>query len=126
MDELLTHSKISDSGSLNEMVEALRYRSSITDMEDILALMVPPAPSVQTQGNEYYEFWSRAMEPWDGPAFITYCDGRTIGARLDRNGFKAMPMGYDRRIFLATSEAGVFKLNESEIQARALLKLALE
>ena len=32
MDELLTHSKISDSGSLNEMVEALRYRSSITDI----------------------------------------------------------------------------------------------
>ena len=123
MDELLTHSKISDSGSLNEMVEALRYRSSITDMEDILALMVPPAPSVQTnQGNEYYEFWSRAMEPWDGPAFITYCDGRTIGARLDRNGFRPCRWAMTEEYFCLASEAGVFKLNESEIQAKGSLK----
>ena len=123
MDELLTHSKISDSGSLNEMVEALRYRSSITDMEDILALMVPPAPSVQTNhGNEYYEFWSRAMEPWDGPAFITYCDGRTIGARLDRNGFRPCRWAMTEEYFCLASEAGVFKLNESEIQAKGSLK----
>jgi glutamate synthase domain-containing protein 1 len=83
-DELLTHTGISDSGSLNEMVEALKYRSSIPKVEDILAIMIPPAD----QHNSFYKFWSRAMEPWDGPAFITFSDGEKIGARLDRNGFR--------------------------------------
>lgn len=26
------------------------------------------------------------MEPWDGPALVTFTDGRYIGATLDRNG----------------------------------------
>jgi glutamate synthase domain-containing protein 1 len=60
-DELLTHTGISDSGSLNEMVEALKYRSSIPNVEDILAIMIPPAD----QQSSFYKFWSRAMEPWD-------------------------------------------------------------
>lgn len=123
MDELLTHSNISDSGSLNEMVEALRYRSTISDMEDILALMIPPAPSVlDDRSNKYYEFWSRAMEPWDGPAFITYCDGRTIGARLDRNGFRPCRWAMTPEYFCLASEAGVFELDESEIEAKGSLK----
>ena len=85
--------------------------------------MVPPAPSVQgQQGNEYYEFWSRAMEPWDGPAFITYCDGRTIGARLDRNGFRPCRWTMTKEHFCLASEAGVFELDESEIQAKGSLK----
>lgn len=42
-DELLTHRGISDSGSLNEMAEALKYRSSIPQLEEILAIMMPPA-----------------------------------------------------------------------------------
>ena len=67
-DELLTHKEISDSGSLNEMVEALTYRSSIPFVEDILAIMIPPA----SKDNSFYKFWSRAMEPWDGPALISY------------------------------------------------------
>ena len=63
-DELLTRNQISDSGSLNEMVESLTYRSSIPFVEDILSIMIPPA----THQNTFYKFWSRAMEPWDGPA----------------------------------------------------------
>jgi len=51
---------------------------------DLLAIMMPPAHGQ----SDYYKFWSRAMEPWDGPAIIMYSDGRSIGARLDRNGFR--------------------------------------
>src|SRR5262249_36614119 len=83
-NELLTHEGISDSGSLNEMVEALMYRSSLPHIEDALTLMVPPAD----RDNSYYKFWGRAMEPWDGPALLTFSDGQTVGARLDRNGFR--------------------------------------
>ena len=117
-DELLTREKISDSGSLNEMVESLTYRSSIPFVEDILAIMIPPA----TDGNSFYKFWSRAMEPWDGPAFISYSDGSSIGGRLDRNGFRPCRwMITDDHLYLS-SEAGSFNIDESKIEAKGSLQ----
>ncbi|MCH8567667.1 MAG: glutamate synthase large subunit [Balneolales bacterium] len=116
-DELLTAKGISDSGSLNEMVEALLYRSSIPHVEDILALMMPPAHS----GNSFYEFWSRAMEPWDGPAFVTYSDGHTIGARLDRNGFRPCRWMLTDDHFYLSSEAGAFTVDESKVLKKGSL-----
>ena len=116
-DELLTHDGISDSGSLNEMVEALKYRSSIPRVEDILAIMMPPAD----QQNSFYKFWSRAMEPWDGPAFITYSDGETIGARLDRNGFRPCRWTMTDQHFYLCSEAGSFKINDADVIAKGAL-----
>ncbi len=117
-DELLTHSGISDSGSLNEMVEALKYRSSIPNVEDILAIMIPPAD----QNNSFYKFWSRAMEPWDGPAFITFSDGEKIGARLDRNGFRPCRWVMTEDKFYLSSEAGAFEVDESIIEAKGTLR----
>jgi glutamate synthase domain-containing protein 2/glutamate synthase domain-containing protein 1/glutamate synthase domain-containing protein 3 len=117
-DELLTHSGLSDSGNLNEMVAALRFRSSIPDLEDILALLVPPFG----KDNSFYEFWSRAMEPWDGPALIAFSDGRTIGARLDRNGFRPCRWFYTPRHFYLSSEAGTFDVAEKDIQEKGTLR----
>lgn len=116
-DELITHRGISDSGTLNEMAEALAYRSSIPNLEDILAILMPPAH----QGNPYYTFWSRCMEPWDGPAFIVYSDGQKIGARLDRNGFRPCRWALTPDHFYLSSEAGVFDLDESEILEKGTL-----
>ena len=117
-DELLTREQISDSGSLNEMVESLTYRSSIPFVEDILAIMIPPA----THGNSFYKFWSRAMEPWDGPAFISYSDGSSIGGRLDRNGFRPCRwMITDDHLYLS-SEAGSFIIDESKVEAKGTLQ----
>ncbi len=116
-DELLTHDNISDSGNLNEMVEALKYRSSIPHLEDVLAIMMPPA----SQRNEYYRFYGRAMEPWDGPAFITYADGDSIGGRLDRNGFRPCRWAMTHDAFFLASEAGVFPLAEADILAKGAL-----
>ena len=116
-NEILTREGISDSGSLNEMIEALRYRSSIPNVEDILAICMPPA----TEGNEFYKFWSRAMEPWDGPALITYANGYTIGARLDRNGFRPCRWARTANHFYLSSEAGAFELNEELVEAKGTL-----
>lgn len=115
--ELLTRKGISDSGSFNEMVEAMRYRSGVPNVEDILALMVPPA----NQNNEFYTFWSRAMEPWDGPAFISYANGYTIGARLDRNGFRPARWARTEDHFYLSSEAGTFEIDQSIIDAKGTL-----
>jgi glutamate synthase domain-containing protein 2/glutamate synthase domain-containing protein 1/glutamate synthase domain-containing protein 3 len=116
-DELLTHNGISDTGSLNEMVEALSYRSSIPFIEDILAIMMPPADGE----NPFYKFWSRAMEPWDGPAFVTYSDGQTIGARLDRNGFRPCRWVLTEDHFYLSSEAGSFEVDEKMVQKKGTL-----
>jgi glutamate synthase domain-containing protein 2/glutamate synthase domain-containing protein 1/glutamate synthase domain-containing protein 3 len=116
-DELLTHAGISDSGSLNEMVEALMYRSSIPSIEDILAIMMPPAKGKSS----FYKFWSRAMEPWDGPAFVTYSNGQSIGARLDRNGFRPCRWALTSDHFYLSSEAGSFEIDEAKILKKGTL-----
>ena len=36
----------------------------------------------------FYEFHSCLIEPWDGPASITFTDGEIIGGVLDRNGLR--------------------------------------
>lgn len=117
-DELLTHEGTSDSGNFNEMVEALKYRSSIPNVEDILAIMIPPARQEQS----FYKFWSRAMEPWDGPAFITYSDGKSIGGRLDRNGFRPCRWATTNSHLYVSSEAGSFDIDEKDITAKGSLK----
>lgn len=116
--ELLTHHGISDTGSLNEMVEALLYRSSIPDIADVMAILVPPAQSQKP----FYKFWSRAMEPWDGPALITFSDGRYVGARLDRNGFRPCRWVMTAEHFYLSSEAGSFQLDERTILAKGTLQ----
>ena len=44
------------------------------------------------------------MEPWDGPALLTFSDGRYVGAILDRNGLR--PSRYyvtkDNRMIMAS------------------------
>jgi hypothetical protein len=110
-DELLTHEGMSDSGSFNEMVEALAFSGGLECLEDILAIMIPPA----NRENAFYRFWSRAMEPWDGPALVVFSDGRKIGARLDRNGFRPCRWARTETHFYLASEAGAFEIAEAAI-----------
>ncbi|MEW6732773.1 MAG: glutamate synthase large subunit [Acidobacteriota bacterium] len=117
-EELLTHTGISDSGSLNEMVEALHYRSIIPTITDVLRIMMPPAMSVDSS----YAFWARVMEPWDGPAIIIFSDGQSVGARLDRNGFRPGRWARTQTHFYLCSEAGAFNLAESSILAKGALQ----
>ncbi|NVB37100.1 glutamate synthase large subunit [Pseudenhygromyxa sp. WMMC2535] len=116
-NELLTHRDVSDSGNLNEQVEALRARSSIPQIEDILAITIPTA-GVR---NDFYSFWGRAMEPWDGPALIAWSDGRALGARLDRNGFRPARWAMTPDRFVLASEAGIFGLDPAAIEAQGMV-----
>jgi glutamate synthase domain-containing protein 2/glutamate synthase domain-containing protein 3 len=115
--QLVTPSGISDSGSLNEIAEALLYRSSIPHMEDILAIMMPPAE----REAPFYTFWSRAMEPWDGPAIVMFSDGNTVGARLDRNGFRPARWILTDDRFILASEAGAFPVDEARVQRKGIV-----
>ena len=78
---------------------------------------MPPA----NHDNNFYKFWSRAMEPWDGPALITYANGYSIGARLDRNGFRPCRWAKTPDHFYLSSEAGTFDIDPSSIDAKGTL-----
>ncbi|MDX2109686.1 MAG: glutamate synthase large subunit [Verrucomicrobiota bacterium] len=76
-------------------------------------LMMIPEPwanheSMSDEKKAFYEFHACLMEPWDGPASMSFCDGTSIGAILDRNGLR--PSRYyvtnDDFVIMA-SEAGV-------------------
>ncbi len=117
-DELITHHGTSDSGNLNGMVEALKYRSSIPNITEILSILIPPAGK---NTSAYFKFWSRAMEPWDGPALIAYCDGKRIGARLDRNGFRPARWCKTEDTFYLASEAGCFELDTKNVLSQGTI-----
>jgi glutamate synthase domain-containing protein 2/glutamate synthase domain-containing protein 1/glutamate synthase domain-containing protein 3 len=117
-EELFTHEAISDSGTVNEIVEALRYRSNIPTIAETLAIMMPPAHLK----NNFYKFWGRGMEPWDGPALIVFSDGLNVGARLDRNGFRPCRWIKTDELFCLASEAGVFGIDEELIKQKGMLE----
>ena len=37
---------------------------------------------------DFYAFHATLMEPWDGPACVSFTDGTLMGAVLDRNGLR--------------------------------------
>lgn len=70
---------------------------------------------MSSEKKSFYRWAAMTMEPWDGPALLTFSDGRYIGAILDRNGLR--PARYyltkDDILYLS-SEVGV---NDHEIDA---------
>ena len=60
----------------------------------------------------FYQFHATLMEPWDGPACVTFTDGTLIGAVLDRNGLR--PGRYwvtDDGLVVLASEVGVLDID---------------
>ncbi|TAN25456.1 MAG: glutamate synthase subunit alpha [Castellaniella sp.] len=85
-----------------------------------MMIMLPEAWEQHADMDEsrraFYEYHAALMEPWDGPAAITFTDGRQIGAILDRNGLR--PARYlitDDNLVVLASEAGVLPIPEHRI-----------
>lgn len=131
-DELLhqlypvIEANMSDSGSLDNVLEFLVMAGGRTLPEAIMT-MVPEAwqndKEMLPEKRQFYKWASCVMEPWDGPALLTFTDGRYIGAILDRNGLR--PSRYyqtaDGHIVMA-SEVGVVDFPNSEIIVKSRLK----
>ena len=115
----------SDSACLDNVIELLTLTGR--SLPHVMMMLIPEA----WDGNEqmdplkkaFYEFHSALMEPWDGPASISFTDGKIIGATLDRNGLR--PSRYcvtkDDRVIMA-SEAGVLPVDPANIKEKGRLQ----
>lgn len=116
----------SDSGTLDNVLELL-VQSGRSPVEGLM-MMVPEAYKNQPELDNYpeitdfYEYYSGLQEAWDGPALLSFSDGKIVGATLDRNGLR--PARYcitkDGCIYVG-SEAGVVDLPASEIVEKGRL-----
>ena len=108
----------SDSATFDNVFEMLVL--SGRSLAHAIMMMIPEAwnghESMSKEKKDFYEYHSCLMEPWDGPASMTFTDGRYIGAVLDRNGLR--PSRYwltkDDLVIMA-SETGVLPVETDKI-----------
>ncbi|MGC4102494.1 glutamate synthase large subunit [Ferruginibacter sp.] len=115
----------SDSACLDNMIELLLLCGR--SLPHVMMMLIPEA----WDGNEdmdpvkkaFYEFYASIMEPWDGPASISFTDGKIIGATLDRNGLR--PSRYcvttDDRVIMA-SETGALPVDQKLVKEKGRLQ----
>ncbi len=116
---------MSDSASFDEVVELLVQ--SGRSLPHAVLMMIPEAWERSTfmsaERRDFYRYHAALMEPWDGPASITFCDGRVVGAVLDRNGLR--PARYwvtkDQRVIFA-SEVGVLPIDPANVERKGRLQ----
>ncbi len=92
-----------------------------------MMMLIPEAWDGNTQMDParraFYEFHAALIEPWDGPASISFTDGRLVGATLDRNGLR--PSRYwvtaDDKVIMA-SEAGVLDIDPANVVSKGRLQ----
>lgn len=115
----------SDSACLDNALELL-YRTG-RDLAHAMMMLIPQAwgdkVPIGPDVRGFFEYHAGLMEPWDGPAAVTFTDGTSVGALLDRNGLR--PIRYtvtkDGFIVLA-SETGVLDIPPSEVAIKGALR----
>ncbi len=116
---------MSDSASFDEVVELLVQGGR--SLPHAVLMMIPEAwersTNMSTSRRDFYRYHAALMEPWDGPASVTFCDGKVVGAVLDRNGLR--PARYwvtkDQRVIFA-SEVGVLPIEPNNIERKGRLQ----
>ncbi len=116
----------SDSGCLDNVVEFL-VNCGDRSLPEAVITLVPEAwqhdEGMEDIRKAYYKFNSFMMEPWDGPALITFTDGRYIGAILDRNGLR--PSRYyllKSNHLVMASEVGVIDVDPADVLKKGRLQ----
>ncbi|WP_023589184.1 glutamate synthase large subunit [Streptomyces thermolilacinus] len=115
----------SDSASFDEVLELLHLGGR--SLPHAVLMMVPEAwenhDSMDPARRAFYQYHSTMMEPWDGPACVTFTDGTQIGAVLDRNGLR--PGRYwvtDDGLVVLSSEVGVLDIEPGKVVRKGRLQ----
>ncbi|MCG3040508.1 glutamate synthase large subunit [Streptomyces fenghuangensis] len=115
----------SDSASFDEVLELLHLGGR--SLPHAVLMMVPEAwenhPSMDPARRAFYQYHSTMMEPWDGPACVTFTDGTQVGAVLDRNGLR--PGRYwvtDDGLVVLSSEVGVLDIDQDKVVRKGRLQ----
>ncbi|MBT2554946.1 glutamate synthase large subunit [Arthrobacter sp. ISL-5] len=108
----------SDSASFDEVAELLWL--SGRPITHSIMMMIPEAwenhATMDPARRAFYEYHSLLMEPWDGPAAVSFTDGNLVGATLDRNGLR--PGRYwitEDGLVVFASEVGVIDVEPSKV-----------
>jgi glutamate synthase (NADPH/NADH) large chain len=115
----------SDSATFDEVLELLHLGGR--SLPHAVLMMVPEAwenhESMDPARRAFYQYHSTLMEPWDGPACVTFTDGTQVGAVLDRNGLR--PGRYwvtDDGLVVLSSEVGVLDIPPAKVVRKGRLQ----
>ncbi|MBM9466827.1 glutamate synthase large subunit [Nakamurella leprariae] len=115
----------SDSASFDEVLELLHLGGR--SLPHAVMMMIPEAwennPTLTPERKAFWEFHASLIEPWDGPACVTFTDGTLLGAVLDRNGLRPGRwwLTTDDTVVLA-SESGVLPIPPEKVLERGRLQ----
>ncbi|KAJ3670906.1 hypothetical protein LUZ60_008332 [Juncus effusus] len=114
----------SDSGAFDGVLELLIRAGR--SLPEAVMMMIPEAwqndENMDPKRKALYEYFSALMEPWDGPALISFTDGRYLGATLDRNGLRPgrFYITHSNRVIMA-SEVGVVDVPADDVAKKGRL-----
>ncbi|SBS77612.1 Glutamate synthase (NADPH) large chain [uncultured Mycobacterium sp.] len=115
----------SDSASFDQVLELLHLGGR--SLPHAVMMMIPEAwennTTLAPARRAFCQYHASLMEPWDGPACVTFTDGTVVGAVLDRNGLRPGRWWrtIDDRVILA-SESGVLDIPPGEVVAKGRLE----
>ncbi|XP_043577717.1 glutamate synthase [NADH] isoform X1 [Bombus pyrosoma] len=117
---------LSDSGAVDCVLEFLVMVGQRSLPEAVMT-MVPEAwqndLTMASEKRDFYHWAACAMEPWDGPALLTFTDGRYVGAILDRNGLRPSRFYVTKdNMMVMASEVGVYDTPSNNVVLKSRLK----
>ena len=115
----------SDSASFDEVLELLYLGGR--SLPHAVLMMIPEAwenhTSMSQKRRDFYAFHASLMEPWDGPACVTFTDGHQVGAVLDRNGLRPSRFWVtDDGLVVLASEVGVLDIPAERVVRKGRLQ----
>lgn len=115
----------SDTASFDEVLELLHLGGR--SLPHAILMMIPEAwqknDEMDPARRAFYEYHSTLMEPWDGPASLTFTDGTVIGAVLDRNGLRPGRFWVTQEgLVVLGSEAGVLDIDPATVVRKGRLQ----
>jgi glutamate synthase (NADPH/NADH) large chain len=115
----------SDSASFDEVLELLYLGGR--SLPHAVLMMIPEAwenhETMPQNRRDFYAFHASLMEPWDGPACVTFTDGHQVGAVLDRNGLRPSRFWVTKDgLVVLASEVGVLDIPAENIARKGRLQ----